>query len=139
MKKIKIILLFISVKKKRRRSNAYNVGMFVFEHQSLSCLLNCSATVTGKMISCIKSFDCLRVSNLNFIWFIWRLVIKKKRYPDAYYESVVLMFSSFSLFDKLWCTFFFSPAHVCVCVCPMSLVSVRRRSGSNLCCDMKRV
>lgn len=35
MEKIKIIQLFISIKKK---SYVYNVGMFVFEHQSLSCL-----------------------------------------------------------------------------------------------------
>lgn len=34
MEKIKIIQLFISIKK----SYVYNVGMFVFEHQSLSCL-----------------------------------------------------------------------------------------------------
>lgn len=34
-----IIQLFISIKK----SDVYNVGMFVFKHQSLSCLPNCSA------------------------------------------------------------------------------------------------
>lgn len=48
MKRIKtLIQLFISIKKK---SDVYNVGMFVFEHQSLSCLLNCSATVTRKLL-----------------------------------------------------------------------------------------
>lgn len=41
-----IIQLFISIKK----SDVYNVGMFVFKHQSLSCLLNCSATVTRKLL-----------------------------------------------------------------------------------------
>lgn len=69
-----IIQLFISLKK----SNVYNVGMFVFKHQSLSCLLNCSATVK-KIFRCLKSFDCLQVS-FYLIQSVVALVRKKNRY-----------------------------------------------------------
>lgn len=44
IKKIKIIQLFIYIKK----SYVYNVGMFVFEHQIIKLPFNCSATVARK-------------------------------------------------------------------------------------------
>lgn len=72
-----IIQLFISIKK----SDVYNVGMFVFKHQSLSCLLNCSATVARKIIRCLKSFDCLQVNNVS-LYLIQSVValVRKKEY-----------------------------------------------------------
>lgn len=64
--------------------------MFVFKHQSLSCLLNCSATV--KSIRCFKSFDCLQVNNVSLylIQSVVALVRKKKEdISDVYYKCVV--------------------------------------------------
>lgn len=62
--------------------------MFVFEHQSLSCLLNCSATVARKLLDVKELLIACRFS-LYLTESVVALVRKKKDISDVYYKSVV--------------------------------------------------
>lgn len=99
-----------------------------------------------KIIRCLKSFDCLQVNNnvsLYLIQSVVALVRKKKKIFQMFIIKVLfLMFSYFSVFDKIWCTFFpehFYQSFVWSSVTPeTTLVSVSGMPGDIFCfCGMR--
>lgn len=74
--------------------------MFVFEHQSLSCLLNCSATVARKLLDVKELLIACRFS-LYLTQSVVALVRKKKIFQMFIIRVLFLMFGYFSVFDKI--------------------------------------